>query len=196
MNILSNGVYWVAPWLMATAIGPSVLGPLAGDNSMDETADLKSVREREQSFLKVLDDHQALIHKICLSYCSNRSDEQDLYQEIVGHLWIAYPSFRGESELSTWIYQVAIRSAILPFRRILRLQFEDVDLEKLPGQTGSEGIDDELFNLIRRLDKTDRAILVFMAEGFTNTEIGAIVGMDRAAVSMRMSRIKGNVEKH
>lgn len=69
-------------------------------------------KELEKQFEKLIKDHELLIFKVCAVYASHGADRQDLFQEIVIQLWKAYPKFKGESKLSTWLYRVAINTAI------------------------------------------------------------------------------------
>src|SRR6266850_5751553 len=133
-------------WLAAAAIGPaaSITGVaelLVKDKSMSETSDLKHTRELEAPFLKSIAEHHGIVHKICRAYCNNRADEEDLYQEIVYQLWKFYPSFKGDSQFSTWMYSVALRSAILPFRRSrVRIEFPDAVPDRPSDSIQDDGI--------------------------------------------------------
>jgi RNA polymerase sigma-70 factor (ECF subfamily) len=200
MDTINNDVYWVVPWLAATATGPAtslgLANPFIHDKSMSETSDLKHTKDLETPFLKSIAEHHGIIHKICRAYCNNRADHEDLYQEIVYQLWKFYPSFKGDSQFSTWMYAVALRSAILPFRRKrVRIELHDVLPDRLSDTRQDSGIDDRLFKLFHRLENIDRAVLVLMMEGFAGKEIGAVLGLTQKAVTVRMSRIRDKVEK-
>ena len=198
-----NRQLWVTafPLIAATALpaGGRLLGPLAetllGDKSMKETPDLNRTKEMEASFLKSIDEHYGIIHKICRIYCRNRADQEDLYQEIVYQLWKTYLSFKGDCKLSTWIYTVAVRSALLPFRRSkVKIEFHDVLPDRPSDEPLDGGVNDRLFVMFHRLEKIDRAILALMMDGFTGKEIGAVVGLGEKAAIMRMSRIRGVIK--
>ncbi|HLL42075.1 MAG TPA: sigma-70 family RNA polymerase sigma factor, partial [Segetibacter sp.] len=75
-------------------------------------------KELEKQFEKLIKDHELLILKVCAIYASHGADRQDLFQEIVIQLWKAYPKFKGESKLSTWLYRVAINTAISGLRKV------------------------------------------------------------------------------
>ena len=158
---------------------------------------MKNTKEQEASFLKAIDDHQGIIHKICRYYCKIRADKEDLYQEIVYQLWDAYPSFTGDSKISTWIYQIALRSAIMPFRRKNRIKIELHEV--LPDRLGEEpyeGLDDNLFTLFHTLGNFERATLVLMIEGYTREEIGPMLNLGKEAVNSRMARVKKAAENY
>ena len=76
-----------------------------------------SIKDTEIAFAKIIADNQGIIHKVCNMYCDRPDDRQDLFQEIVLQLWRAYPSFKGQSKVSTWLYRVALNTAISAFRK-------------------------------------------------------------------------------
>lgn len=74
-------------------------------------------KEPEKQFEKLIQEHELLILKVCAVYAGHKADTQDLFQEIIIQLWKAYPKFKGESKLSTWLYRVAINTAISVLRK-------------------------------------------------------------------------------
>src|SRR5688572_9415226 len=70
----------------------------------------------EQSFLSLVEDHKGIIYKVTYAYSKSPDDRKDLFQEIMISLWKAYPSFKGDSKISTWIYKVALYTAITNYR--------------------------------------------------------------------------------
>ena len=71
----------------------------------------------EKEFLGVIYDYQKIIYKICRVYRDSREDQEDLFQEIVYQLWKSYPGFKRESKVSSWIYRVALNTAISLLRK-------------------------------------------------------------------------------
>ena len=175
-------------------------GPVNRTNrkSMSEELDVKTTKEREVQFLKALDDHRGIIHKICWSYCNTTADREDLRQEIFYRLWKAYPSFTGDSQISTWIHSVALRSAILPFRRKIRIQVEH--REVLPDRPGEDpyerGMDEEFYKMFHRLGNYERATLVLIAEGYTREEIGKIMAVGKNTLIQRMARAMAVIKNY
>jgi len=68
--------------------------------------------ELENKFTTLVQENQGIIHKACRLYCRNPEDCKDMFQEIILKLWKGYPSFRGDSKPTTWMYRVAINTAI------------------------------------------------------------------------------------
>ncbi|UOV00110.1 sigma-70 family RNA polymerase sigma factor [Chryseobacterium daecheongense] len=72
---------------------------------------------REKEFAQLIKDNQGLIIKVSRLYTNSLEDEEDLFQEIVLQLWRSYDSFKGNSKISTWMYRVALNTAITLFRK-------------------------------------------------------------------------------
>lgn len=162
---------------------------------MSDPIGLKRTKEKEASFLRALDDHQGIIFKICRVYCNHRAEEADLFQEIVYQLWKAYPSFRNKSKVSTWMYSVALKTAMLPYKRgRVKVEFRDVlpDAPGLSEPCRTPG-HDEFYKLFHSLNNIDRAIVALMMDGYSRKEIGAIAGMSEEAVTMRVCRLREGV---
>ena len=77
-------------------------------------------KELEHKFVKELQDNQNIVHKVCTLYTNDRDSHKDLFQEITIQLWKAYPKFRGEAKFSTWMYRVALNTAITLYRKSKR----------------------------------------------------------------------------
>ena len=85
-------------------------------------------KKHKKDFADIIENNKGIIHKISLIYTSNSADKEDLYQEICLQLWRSYSNFRGEAKLSTWLYRVALNTAISTIRRKNRF-FETVELD-------------------------------------------------------------------
>lgn len=71
----------------------------------------------QKDFLKIVHEEQGIIYKVCKMYRDSLEDQEDLFQEIILQLWRAYPKFRNESKVSTWMYRIALNTAIATFRK-------------------------------------------------------------------------------
>ena len=77
-------------------------------------------QELEHIFVKQLEENQNIVHKICRLYTNDSDSHNDLFQEITIQLWRAFPKFRGDSKFSTWMYRVALNTAITLYRKSKR----------------------------------------------------------------------------
>ena len=66
----------------------------------------------EKEFLEMIHEHKKIIYKVVSFYANAQSPFNDLYQEVVLNLWKGFPTFRGDSKVSTWMYKIALNSCI------------------------------------------------------------------------------------
>ncbi|MEM6816303.1 MAG: sigma-70 family RNA polymerase sigma factor, partial [Bacteroidota bacterium] len=71
----------------------------------------------EEAFLNLIEKYQAIIYKVCKMYRDTKEDQEDLFQDILLQLWRAYPGFRGDAKVTTWMYRVALNTAISSIRK-------------------------------------------------------------------------------
>ena len=145
------------------------------------------------SFIQLMEANKGIIHKICLMYTSNLADKEDLYQEICLQLWRSFRSYRSESKFSTWLYQVALNTAISSVRKDRR-QVETVQLDQaehfVARDSEREGMTRMLFKAVSKLNKVDRAIILLWLEEKEYAEISEVMGISQSAVSVRLVRIR------
>ena len=148
----------------------------------------------EQQFEQHIKTNELLIYKVCRMYAYTTADREDLFQEIVIQLWNAYPKFRGESKFSTWLYRVALNTAITGLRK--KKDFiESREPAQLPEGITDEntGREDQLLQLhqaIGQLNQVEKAIVMLYMEDKTYEEMEDIMGMSQGNLRVKMNRIK------
>lgn len=152
-------------------------------------------REAEKEFEKLVSGHQGLLYKVCRIYAANEADRQDLFQEMVIQLWKAYPKFKGEAKLSTWLYRVAINTAITGLRR--KKDFiTSYEPDALPHRSDeSTGAAEEerlqlLYNAIAQLNNVEKALVMLYLEDRTYDEMEDILGISSGTLRVKMNRVK------
>lgn len=151
--------------------------------------------DTETTFLRLLKTHDGIISKICRLYADGAPDREDLAQEIAYQLWRSFPSFRGESKAATWIYRVALNTAMARFRkRGVSLFFPGKSPE--PTEDVPENDDTEALLLaIRRLPPGERALVSLYLEDLSYREIGHILGVSESNVGVKLHRAKEKLKK-
>jgi len=146
-----------------------------------------------QQFLELIHRHQSIIHKICFIYTKNSSDREDLQQEIILQLWKSYPSFRRDAAFSTWMYRVALNTAINQTRRpgllIDPTTTPDIPYDPADSYHLSEEIR-ILYRAISRLKKVEKAIILLWLEEKSYEEIAASIGITVKNVSVKLVRTR------
>jgi RNA polymerase sigma-70 factor (ECF subfamily) len=153
----------------------------------------------ETAFEKMISENQLLIHKVCNIYGRSETDREDLFQEITIQLWKSYASFEHRSKLSTWLYRVALNTAIAQQRREKRMpqtkSLSEVEM-RIPDAGKSEKDEEALQDLqqaIRRLKSVERAIIFLYLEEKSYQEIANIIGISPKNVGVKIVRIKAKL---
>jgi RNA polymerase sigma factor (sigma-70 family) len=152
-----------------------------------------SVDPRTNEFNRQIKEHEKIIYKVCSFYTDNSEDLKDLFQEIVLQAWTAFPRFRGDSLFSTWLYRIALNTAVSFFRN----EKKRGSLSHYELKTGlfdtSPGRDKEisvLHEIIAGLGKLEKALILLYLEDRKYSEIAEIMGISESNVGTRLSRIK------
>ena len=151
----------------------------------------------DKEFVRILNDHRALIFKVCRLYCSDPEDRKDLFQEIVVQIWKSLGSFRHESKLSTWMYRVALNTAITHLRKEKRaanaVPITGIDIPETDEDEEREELLKQLFAAIENLDRIDKSIILLYLDEKSYEEISEITGLSKSNVGVRINRIKGKL---
>jgi RNA polymerase sigma-70 factor (ECF subfamily) len=152
--------------------------------------------ERDRIFSDWLAGHKGILFKVVHAYAFEHADRQDLFQEIAIQVWRSVDTYRGESSVSTWMYRVALNTAIAWTRKEDRHQRGKQPLEVVEGlltAAPSAGLDPRvewLYQQIAQLKDVDRSVALLLLDGFSYKEIAAIVGLSESHVGVRIHRIK------
>jgi RNA polymerase sigma-70 factor (ECF subfamily) len=155
----------------------------------------------EAEFLEVLRANQGILVKVCTMYCSDFEAQRDLYQEIVLQLWRSFPTFRKQAKLSTWMYQVALNTAITDYRRS-RKQGQRVELSEqftqIPETSSTVERQEKLqwlYRAVETLSDAEKAIVMLYLDEKSYDEIAEIVGITPGNVRVKMHRIQEKLRK-
>jgi RNA polymerase sigma-70 factor, ECF subfamily len=152
--------------------------------------------ERDRIFDTWLASHKVILFKVVHAYAFEHGDRQDLFQEIVFQVWRSVDAFRGESSVPTWMYRVALNTAIAWTRKQDRHQRGKQPLEVVEGLLTASSSDerdprvDWLYHQIGQLKDLDRSVALLLLDGFSYKEIAAIVGITESNVGVKINRIK------
>lgn len=145
----------------------------------------------EHPFIELIEKHDAAINRVCRSFCRDAEDRKDLRQEILMHLWTGWKDYRPDHKAITWIYRVAVNTAI-SWRRHRQRQVEVLPLDgfDLPEDAALRELSAHLKTLISMLPASDQRLINFYLDGFSSDEIGRMMGMSQTNVTTRIARIK------
>lgn len=155
----------------------------------------------ESAFTDMINNHRGILYKVCSLYGMDREDQKDLFQEMILQLWKAFPRFRGDAQPGTWMYRVALNTAISYFRKenkrpggyaISDMEFEIPDMND--GDSNDEKTD-MLKRAITQLTRIEKAVVMLYLEEKSYEEISAIVGISKNNTGVMLNRIKTKLEK-
>ena len=158
-------------------------------------------KEIEQEFIDRVMGAQGIVHKVCGMYCDNREDRKDLFQEILINLWKSYPSFRGDSKFSTWMYRVSLNVAIQRLRKTNKKKedaTQPIDFDEIAYPTKESLPEKELkmmYAAINRLSDVEKALVMLYMDEKGNEQIAEIMGISQNYVRVKMTRIREKLKK-
>ena len=157
--------------------------------------------ELEREFKEVYENNYAKVMRLCLGYASGDVDlANDLTQEVFIKVWSNLASFRKESNVTTWIYRIAVNTCLMNLRRKKSKTFsglslsEDVQWDEESSQVKEKQYQ-EMYRCINALSATNKAIVLMELEGLAQKEIAEVTGLKHEAVRVRIHRIKSQLSK-
>jgi len=158
----------------------------------------RQVKHTEEEFLRKIAEHQRIIHKVCHMFSKDEQDREDLFQEITIRLWLGYQSFKGDASFTTWMYRVALNTAISLKRKNRNHEQTqalppNLDAPEEPNAITRQDID-MLYKAIEQLNPVDRALVLLYLEEKSYEEIADIMGITKTNVGVKLVRIKKKLE--
>ena len=153
-------------------------------------------KDLETKFLSDFESNQNIAHKICRIYTTNQDAHNDLFQEITIQLWKNYSKFRGDSKFSTWMYRVALNTAISLYRKSTRtIKTQDISdftyKIKATDYDNSEELQlKALYSAIHKLNDIDKALIFLYLEDKPYREISETLGISSVNARVKMKRAK------
>lgn len=150
-------------------------------------SDKKKVEQYDQLMLR----YKGLIVKVCQIYCRQDSERaRDLYQDIALNVWTHMESFNQQSSAATWLWRLAVNTAIDNLRAIQRRPVL-VTSNELPERAEDEtpGCIDDLYDALTQLPADDQMLMSLRLDGFDYRQIAQQMDQSEGALRTRYSRI-------
>lgn len=152
---------------------------------------------REDKFLSVIDANKGILYKVAKLYCKDEEGRKDLIQEIMIQLWQSFDHYNGQVKHSTWMYRIALNTAISFYRKDTRrrpiaLPIVDdnlLDIEDIEDNDVEASIQ-LLYQFLAKIPEVDRALMLLYLEEKSHQQIAEIMGMSLSNVATKISRIK------
>lgn len=153
--------------------------------------------KRDQVFGEWMEAHKAILFKVARAYGDTHADREDLFQQIALQVWNSIEAFRGEAKVTTWIYQVALNTALAWNRKERKHGWGRQDLETATGLLISPAERDPrlewIYQRITELDEVSRSLALLMLDGFSYRDMSQILGISESNVGVKINRIKATL---
>ncbi|MCQ2298752.1 MAG: RNA polymerase sigma factor [Bacteroidales bacterium] len=150
------------------------------------------MNSKEEQFNRMVNTHKRTIYSVCYMFSNQPYEVEELFQETLIRLWTGFENFAGRSKERTWVYRVALNTAINLHKSKKRR------VDTVPLTFDIEALDDEskslqahqLHDIIARLDPMDKALVLLWLDDMSYADIGAIMGITPTNVGSRLMRAK------
>ena len=156
---------------------------------------------KESRFLQLIAENKGILFKISRIYEDDPTDRDDLVQEMILQLWLAFDSFRGDSKFSSWMYRVALNTAIVFFKKQKRRPDNvplDLDFERAENPSPQGEKEEQLakfYKAVQQLNKVEKALIYLYMENLPYNEIAENLGITEVNVRIRINRLKTKLKE-
>lgn len=155
----------------------------------------------ETTFLKLVNRHKGIVYKASRIYADSVEDREDLQQEILIQLWKSYQNFKGNSEFSTWMYRVAINTAITYLKKEKQRSGNHTEVPhhfEVQQEDYNPAKDRQLeifYSAVQELNPLEKAVIFYFMEGMSHKEIGNNLGLSEGNARVKLSRTKEKIQQ-
>ncbi|MBU2940810.1 RNA polymerase sigma factor [Lacinutrix sp. C3R15] len=161
------------------------------------------MKNKEQKFKQVYKHSKDKVYRLCLGFMGNKTDADDLFQEVLIKVWNNLDTFRNESNIDTWIYRITTNTALLTLNRKTKLKKKEIEYQpniphyeiEILNSTDKEQKVKKLYKAISLLKEIDRIIIGLLLENCSYDDISNITGLKTSNVGVRINRIKKILSK-
>lgn len=157
------------------------------------------MQNTESNFIQLLEQHKGILYRIVHIYAFTREDKKDLQQDIIYQLWKSLPSFREESQFSTWMYRVAVNTSITYIKREKR-RIKPHFSENFPQIRDIEydATDDlqmqAFYKAVQYLKPLEKTVIFLFLENMPHKEIANNLGISEVNARVKLNRAKEKIK--
>lgn len=154
---------------------------------------MKNPQDKELLFKNLYESYSPKIKRLCLGYTGNSVEADDLLQEVFIKAWQNFDSFRGEAQLSTWIYRIAVNTCLYHLRSQKNRKHANIDVSTIKKEEETDNKEQQiqlLYTCISQLSEADRLIITLLLEEVPYSEIAAVTEISEGNLRVKIHRIK------
>ncbi len=154
----------------------------------------------KEQFVTFVQENEGIIFKVSKMYAHQREDREDLYQEIVLQLWRSFTDYRAEAKISTWMYRIALNTAITHLRKETRraksTELDEVALQ-VPAGLGGEQEErvEAMFRAIQQLTAVEKALVMLYMDDHSYKGMAEIMGISESNIGFKLNKIKAKLKE-
>jgi RNA polymerase sigma-70 factor (ECF subfamily) len=151
--------------------------------------------------MELVKQHKGIVYKVSRMYADTSEDREDLVQEIMMRLWGSYGSFEGRSALSTWMYRVAVNTAITFLRKekgkptMISDETPALQMQAFDTDQGDEIRLNLFYKAVQELNQIEKALIFYFMEGLSHREISGHLGLSETNTRVKLSRTKDKLKQ-
>lgn len=160
------------------------------------------MNDKEQQFKELIKSSKNSIYRICYSFLDDTEDIKDLRQEIFYELWKSMYRFKGESSWNTYIYRIAVNTALRFKTTLGKHRSVETPISQSVLKIADDNLDkekEEQLNLleqsIKKLPDNDRILISLVLEDLSYKEIAEVLNMNVGNVGVRIGRVKKKLKE-
>ena len=157
--------------------------------------------ERDR-FLYLIEQNKRLIFKVCNAYCHDFEDRKDLVQEVIIKLWQSFEKYDNQFKLSTWMYRIALNTAISHYRANRKRKTNTFSIQEslidIADENDSHELDENvklLYGFINQFDGMNKALMILYLDNNSYKDIADVLGITETNVATKINRIKKQLKK-
>ena len=153
----------------------------------------------EKEFLDIIEANKGIIYKVSRIYFDEKNDREDLFQEIVIRTWNSIHTFKGQSAFSSWLYKVALNTAIVHFKKNKKRREKIIgpipsNFKQPLTQSSKEDQLTQFYRAVKQLNRIEKALILQYIDGLSGQQIGENLGLTPINVRVKTNRVKAKLK--
>lgn len=170
-------------------MGLTAAAPIEAAQAVTRALVVRAQNGDAEAFAELIEDHYDLIHRTAWKWCGNRTDAEDVAQDVCVKLGSAISGFDGRSAFSSWVYRITL-NAVRDMQRAGKRRgkyadaYAEIAPEDQPAEQEEAATSRQLWAAVRQLPEKQRdAVLLVYAEELSHAAAAEIMGVREATVS-------------